>query len=292
MLYCMHHTEYAKDEFIKMLYNIQNNTVVFPRRSRMELGATFNCGQCFRWDEYEKGYRGIAGPYPRYTWQDEENIYAELLQEGGDMEKFARYMHHYLSLDVDYDGLKELFSVDPVMEKAIAFAPGIRVMNQPFFETLLTFIISRNNNIPRIKKIVDAMAQKYGTKVGDMYAFPTPRQLRDVSIEEYNELRMGFRSKYIFDRVGKILSGEVDGEKIKDMPYPEAKKYLMQIKGVGPKVADCVLLFGCEKQEAFPKDVWINRALEQLFPDGLPQCIEGKEGIAQQFIFQYARFNL
>ena len=136
------------------------------------------------------------------------------------------------------------------------------------------------------------MAHTYGTKTGDLWAFPTAEQLKKVSIEEYNQLRMGFRSKYIFDAVQKVLSGEIDEATVKSLPYAEAQKYLMKIKGVGPKVADCVLLFSCEKYESFPKDVWINRALAQMFPQGLPECIKGMEGIAQQYIFHYARFNL
>ena len=136
------------------------------------------------------------------------------------------------------------------------------------------------------------MSCTYGTQVGDVYAFPTAEQLADVTVEEYAELKMGFRAKYIYDAVQKVLRGEVTENTVKALGYTDAQKYLMQIKGVGPKVADCVLLFSCEKQESFPKDVWINRALARMFPDGLPECIKGHEGIAQQYIFHYARFNL
>jgi len=275
-----------------MKYKIQQNTVVFGPVTGYDLCRTFNCGQCFRWDEKDGRWRGFAGRYVCYVHSEGDEIYVTSLSDIDDMEKFAQYMCHYLSLDMDYDALKQRFSRDDVMKKAIEFSPGIRVLNQPFFETLITFIISQNNNIPRIKKIVDAMAQTYGTKVGDVYAFPAADQLKDITIEQYNELRMGFRSKYVFDAVQKIVTGEISEEKIKQMDYAEAQKYLMKIKGVGPKVADCVLLFACEKYESFPKDVWINRALQQLFPQGLPECIKGMEGIAQQYIFHYARFNL
>ena len=274
-----------------MKYRIYEKTLVFEGVTDLDLDSTFNCGQCFRWNRHLDGWHSVAGKYYIYLYEKDGSLYAESPQ-AENMEEFAQFMIHYLSLDTDYKELKEKFSENEVMKKAIEYAPGIRVLNQPFFETLLTFIISRNNNIPRIKKIVDAMAETYGTKTGDMYAFPDAHQLKDVTIEQYNELRMGFRSKYIFDAVQKVLSGEIDGEAIKSMSYPEAQKYLMKIKGVGPKVADCVLLFSCEKQESFPKDVWINRALEQMFPEGLPECIKGREGIAQQYIFQYARFNL
>ena len=275
---------------MKLLYD--KNTVVFEKISGYDADRTFNCGQCFRWDEWQQGWRGFAGDYPCYIHFVEEDMYVQCLVPVEDMNAFAEYMKHYLSLDMDYEAMKKRFRADAVMEKAIEYAPGIRVLTQPFFETLITFIISRNNNIPRIKKIVDAMAQTYGTKVGDMYAFPTPQQLADVTIEQYNELRMGFRSKYVYDAVQKILSGEVSEETVKTAPYSEAQKQLLKIKGVGPKVADCVLLFSCEKWESFPKDVWINRAMEQLFPQGLPDCVQGLEGIAQQYIFHYARFNL
>ncbi len=277
---------------MNMKYIYDKNTVVFPDITDYDLERTFNCGQCFRWDLKDGKWQGFAGKYPCEIWMENTDMYVHCLTGVKNSEEFAGYMHHYLGLDMDYRLLKKQFSQDETMKKAIGYAPGIRVLNQPFFETLLTFIISRNNNIPRIKKIVDAMAATYGTKTGEMYAFPTPQQLKGVSTEQYNELRMGFRSKYIFDAVEKILSGEIDEYTLKGMDYPQAQKYIMQVKGVGPKVADCVLLFSCEKYESFPKDVWINRALAQMFPDGLPECIKGMEGIAQQYIFHYARFNL
>ncbi|MBR5520755.1 MAG: DNA-3-methyladenine glycosylase 2 family protein [Oscillospiraceae bacterium] len=275
-----------------MILNNDEYTVVFDGITDVDLQQTFTCGQCFRWDQWQDGWRGFAGPYQCYVYQTDDKIVVNSFNPVEDMETFGKYMAHYLSLDMDYAALREKFSRDEMMKKAIEYAPGIRVMTQPFFETLITFIISRNNNIPRIKKIVDAMARTYGTETGGMYAFPQADQLAGVTVEQYNELRMGFRSKYVYDAVQKVLSGQVSEEFIRESDYETAKKHLMQIKGVGPKVADCVLLFSCEKWESFPKDVWINRALEQMFPDGLPECIKGLEGIAQQYIFQYARFNL
>lgn len=273
-------------------YVYKENTVVFAPVEDYDLGQTFDCGQCFRWAEKDGRWLGFAGSYPCRVWLEGTSLCVKPLCPVEDTESFAQFMLHYLGLDMDYAAMKAQFSQDSVMKAAIEYAPGIRVLNQPFFETLITFIISRNNNIPRIRKIVNAMSETYGTKVGDMYAFPTPQQLEDVSIEEYSELKMGFRAKYVYDAVQKILAGDVDETTVKNLPYADAQKHLMQIKGVGPKVADCVLLFSCEKYESFPKDVWINRALRQLFPQGLPDCIKGVEGIAQQYIFHYARFNL
>lgn len=275
-----------------MQYINNEGEIVFKAVDDFDLPQTFLCGQAFRWDEFEGGFRGFAGKYPCYIYFQNVDLHIKPLADIENFDEFAAFMWHYLSLDVDYGALKKQFSQDETMAKAIDYAKGIRVLNQPFFETLITFIISQNNNIPRIKKIVDSIAQTYGTKQGEMYAFPSAEALKNIGVEEYNLLKMGFRSKYVFDAVNKITNGEIDGEKIKQMDYEQAQKYLMQIKGVGPKVADCVLLFSCEKYESFPKDVWINRALEQLFPKGLPQCIKGYEGIAQQYIFYYARFNL
>lgn len=275
-----------------MQYVKKGEEIVFENIKEFSLNETFLCGQAFRWDEFEGGFRGFAGPHLCYIYSVGDSLCVRPLTKVENYDNFAAYLWQYLALDIDYDQLKEKFSADATMEKAIGYARGIRVLNQEFFETLITFIISQNNNIPRIKKIVDAMAKTYGTKVGEVYAFPTADQLKDVSIDQYNELKMGFRSKYVFDAVEKINSGVVTKEEIDRLSYEQAQKYLLQIKGVGPKVADCVLLFSCKKYESFPKDVWINRALEQMFPQGLPQCIKGYEGIAQQYIFHYARFNL
>lgn len=270
----------------------KGKTLYFKGVKDFDLDQIFNCGQCFRWDKYEKGYRGFAGRYLCYVYFSGDDLFVEPLTEAENKEDFKSYMTHYLALDFDYRELKEKFSQDPIMEKAMGYAPGIRVLNQPFFETLITFIISQNNNIPRIKKIVDSLSEKYGSDLGGVYAFPTAEQLSDVTEEDFRRLRVGFRAKYLADAMEKIKSGEISREKIKTMDLETAKKYLMKIKGVGPKVADCVLLFSCQKYECVPMDVWMKRAVAEYFPDGWPQCTKGFEGIAQQYIFHYARFNL
>ena len=148
-------------------------TLYFKGVKDFDLDQIFNCGQCFRWDKYEKGYRGFAGGYLCYVYFIGDDLFVEPLTEAENKEDFKSYMTHYLALDFDYRELKEKFSQDSIMEKAMGYAPGIRVLNQPFFETLITFIISQNNNIPRIKKIVDSLSEKYGSDLGGVYAFPT-----------------------------------------------------------------------------------------------------------------------
>ncbi len=274
-----------------MNYTIDNK-ITFINVEDYNLDETFLCGQAFRWDKYKEGFSGFMGEDLCYVYFEGKNLIVESLNNNSNLEELRKKAEKYLALNIEYKKLKEKFSKNEVMKKSIAYAPGIRVLNQDFFETLITFIISQNNNIPRIKKIVDTLSEKYGKKIGDFYSFPTAENLKNVSEEEYSELKMGFRAKYVFDAVQKILNEEIKEETLLLMTYEEAQKELIKIKGVGPKVADCVLLFSLEKYESFPKDVWINRALEKMFPKGLPKEIKGYEGIAQQYIFHYARNNL
>ncbi len=282
-----------------MQYIIQDNKILYTNVTDYDLAQTFLCGQAFRFDEKDGGFIGFIEKqlcYITLTGQNENctapaTLTVELVY-GTPTEEIAEKIGCFLSLDMDYTSLKNQFRQDETVAKAIEFAPGIRVLNQDFFETLITFIISQNNNIPRIKQLCDRISERYGTKVGDTYAFPTAEQMRDITEEDYKEMKFGFRAKYLADAVAKVLSGEIEEKTVKSLSYADAQKYLMQIKGVGPKVADCVLLFSCRQYESFPKDVWIKKAMEQLFPNGIPDCCKGYEGIAQQYIFHYARHTL
>ena len=275
-----------------MRHEIKGDTVVFPDIAWLDLSVTFDCGQCFRWREDEDGsFTGFIGSTPCRAWMEGEDLHVRSL-DGCSPETLAEEAGRYFAFDMDYGMINRKLSEDPVMKEAIEYSGRIRVLDQPFFETLISFIISQNNNIPRIRKIIEALCEKYGEKKGSMYAFPTPQQLKDVTADDYFRLRMGFRAKYVYDAVCKVLSGEIDPAAIEEMDHDTAAAYLEKIKGVGPKVADCVLLFSCRKYDSLPKDVWINRRIRLMFGDGLPECIRGYEGIAQQYIFQYARFNL
>ncbi len=274
-----------------MQYILEKNKIIYKNVTDYDLKQTFQCGQTFRFDEYKDGFTGFIQSKPCYITLKDEILTVEILN-GQVNDELAEKIGDFLALNMDYDMLKQKFSQDETLKKAIEYAPGIRVLNQDFFQTLITFIISQNNNIPRIKKLCDLLAEKYGTKVGNSFVFPTAQQMKDITEQDYKDMKFGFRAKYLADAVQKFISGEIDEVTVKSMSYKDAQKYLMQIKGVGPKVADCVLLFSCKQYESFPKDVWINRAMEILFPQGVPECCKGYEGIAQQYIFHYARFNL
>ena len=291
------------------MYNIQFeinlNRIKYTNIGDYHLADTFQCGQAFRFDPYNGGYRGfVEKQLCHITLQDKNGNTVPSVTDGDGGSMIVEVIHttptadlahkigEFLSLDTDYTALKARFAKNQIMEQAIAFAPGIRVLNQDFFETLITFIISQNNNIPRIKQLCDRLGQNYGTKVGDTFAFPTPQQMAGITEQDYKDMKFGFRAKYLADAVAKVLDGTIDEAVVKSLSYADAQKYLMQIKGVGPKVADCILLFSCRQYRSFPKDVWIKKAMAQLFPDGIPQEIQGYEGIAQQYIFHYARHTL
>jgi N-glycosylase/DNA lyase len=207
----------------------------------------------------------------------------------GAAESELPYWERYFAADMDYTALIRQFSADPTLNAACRFAPGIRVLRQEPFETLISFIISQNNNIPRISGIIDKLCELAGRDdIGtpSYGKFPTPDKILSTDL---SPLRAGYRTRYIIDAANKVNSGEISLDKVANLEYNEAKSELKRIIGVGEKVADCVLLFGFAKWEAFPKDVWVKRVLQQYYPCGLPECVRGFEGIAQQFLFHYAR---
>lgn len=260
------------------------NAFLHKLEGELSLPETLDCGQSFRWKEIQPDvWQGIVGKEVITLFIDGEN-----LNICGTENPDA--ILNYLDLTTDYEELKKQYSRYAPLKDAIAYCPGIRILRQDFFETLITFILSQNNNIPRIKGLVEALCRKYGERIGeDAYAFPACEVLANSSIEEISLIKCGFRAKYIFDAATKVYTGEIDPKAIYSMPLEEAEDYLCQIKGVGKKVADCTLLFGIHKLDAFPVDVWIKRALNIFFPEGFPEDIKETSGIAQQYLFHYIR---
>lgn len=278
------------DETTAKIYGVKN----------FDLTHTFMCGQCFRWFENGDGsYTGIAhGRVVNMLFEKEV-----LTINNTTVDDVNNIWIKYLDLERDYDAVKQRYSSDLYVSKAMEFGFGIHILNQDIFECLISFIISTQNQIPRIKKIVSELSRLYGTKLSldgqDYFSFPTAQQLKDVTEADLASLKAGYRAGYIVDAVSKVLNGDINLESIKTMPYSEAKKELMKIKGVGPKVADCILLFSAEKSEAFPVDVWVQRTMRTLYMDerATNKEIEKKAaelfgeyaGFAQQYLFYYAR---
>ena len=253
---------------------------------KFNLKQTLECGQCFRFTENDEGaFCGVAlGRELKFRVQD-EMLYINCEQEFAD-----KLVAPYLNFDEDYDAINSILAEDKTLKSAIEYAGGIRILRQEPWETLCSFIISQNNNIKRISGIIDRLCENFGEDIGGgMFSFPSAERLSSLTVEDLAPLRSGFRAKYIIDAAKKVYSGEVNFEEIEKADLDDARDMLMQINGVGPKVADCVLLFGFHKLDAFPKDVWIKRIMENYYPQGLPEFAVKYGGIAQQYLFHYIR---
>ena len=268
---------------------IKDNNIELHEIKNFVLSETLDCGQAFRWSETEKDiWQGVAfGKFLKIGSKDNIITFFDTTKED-----FELIWKDYFDLDRNYSEILSVLSGNEVLKTAGEFAGGIRILRQEPWEALCSFIISQNNNIPRIKGIVERLCENFGEKINDgVYSFPTAEKIATLTLEDLVVLRSGFRAKYILDAAKKIASGEIVLDSLRDMSLDSARSELIKIYGVGEKVADCTLLFGLSHIDAFPKDVWIKRAVEKLFGGVLPECTKGYEGIAQQYIFHYARMT-
>ena len=269
---------------------------------KTDIFKTFDCGQCFRFDRVELygnryEFEGVA--FGKHVVFGQNDPY-ELKIYGATVEDYNKIWREYLDFSSNYQEINETIITNissEHMKKAVLYGDGIRILHQDPWECVCSFIISQNNNIPRIKKIIGALCEKYGRKIlsdGKSYFdFPSAKALLEAGEEEIFALKTGFRAKYIIDASKRISTKEIDLETIKNEEnFDICVDNLCKIKGVGLKVASCALLFGFGKTEAFPIDVWMKRALEKYFPAGIDLCALGKTaGIAQQYLFYYERYN-
>ena len=266
-----------------------NGNIQIEGLKNLSLSETLDCGQAFRWQEITDNiWHGVAfGKYLEIGFNDGVfTLYDTSLDD------FNSLWENYFDLRRDYGKIITEISADKTLKKASSFAEGIRILNQEPWEALCSFIISQNNNIPRIKGIIDRLCENFGERLdGGFYAFPTAEKIASLTLDDLAVLRSGFRAKYILDAARKVSSGEIDLIALKDIDTACARAELMKIYGVGEKVADCALLFGLGHIDAFPKDVWIKRAMVKLFDGELPECALPFAGIAQQYIFHYARIT-
>ncbi len=267
-----------------------NNTLRFDAHN-MDLETTLFCGQSFSWEKVDDNkFAGIAGEKGAFVWKDEDSLCVQKLDNTKLSDADIAFWRNYFALDVDYIKIKEKLCTHEVLAECVATAPGVQVLRQPFFDTLLSFIVSQNNHIPRITKIVKQMRKQFGRPISqEYYTFPSPEDLAKKTVEDLAELRAGFRAKYLVDAALKVASGEVSEERLRTLSNEEARRELCKIHGVGPKVADCVLLFSLGRWDIVPMDVWMKRAMETHFAGGMPQCADGIQGIAQQYIFHWMR---
>jgi len=270
-----------------MNYKYTEDNIILTDLEDFDLEQTLDCGQCFRWNKIDDfTFEGVV-----------ENRVQKISQQGGKTifynctpELFEGFWCNYFDLNRDYGKVKKILSADERLAKAAEFAPGIRILRQRPWETLCSFIISQNNNIKRIKGIVARLCEQYGEKLADgFFTFPSAERLAVLTPDDLAPLRCGFRARYIIDAAQKVASGEVVLSELYTAPIEDAVKQLCKITGVGVKVAQCTLLYGFNRIECFPVDVWIRRVMEIMFPEGLPVFAVEYAGIAQQYLFHYAR---
>ena len=259
----------------------------------------FECGQAFRWNWDGEGYVGVVADKVVRTIWDGTTLYIE----NAKVEDFHRFWIHYFDLETNYEKIIDILSKDSVMREAVKYGWGIRILNQDPWETLISFIISANNGIKRIKTIIDRLSQRFGQRIiwegNEYYTFPSVDALAHADEMELRDCGCGYRAPYIKGTAQLIQDGQVDLEAIRNMDYREAKENLLKCPGVGPKVADCILLFSLGKSQAFPVDVWVKRIMETLYFDDMKGFKDIREfaedrfgsfaGYAQQYLFYYAR---
>ena len=263
----------------------------------------FECGQCFRWNKQENNsYTGIVKNNVINVKKENERV----IFIGNCNEDIKTICIDYFDLNKNYENIKtELSKIDNYLANSIKYGNGIRILHQDLWETLISFIISANNNIPRIKTIIERISKTYGNKLifqdKEYYAFPTPEELANVTVQDFRNLGLGFRDVRVYETVQKTLRKEIDLEQLeKEKDAETLRNKLLEIPGVGPKVADCIMLFSLKKYEVFPVDVWVRRVISELYFENVeqkPQIIQkfAKEqygnlaGLAQQYLFYWRR---
>ena len=272
-----------------------------------ELKDIFDCGQCFRWNEQEDGsYIGVFKGNVLNVKKEGNKVTFKGICNGD----IKEVVEDYFDLNRDYEKIKEhLSKIDDNMKKSVEYGKGIRILNQDLWETIISFIISANNNIPRIKGIIERLSKNYGKEIDyngeKYYTFPIAEELKDVSVEKYRELGLGFRDIRLYETTKMILNREVDLDELGNNPNTmEVRDKLLTLSGVGPKVADCILLFSDLKRfEVFPIDVWVRRVMNDLYIKNEDETKVNKKqiekiakekfgdlaGLAQQYLFYWRR---
>ena len=260
------------------------------------------CGQSFRWQPINGWYYGVVEGRQLKIRQEKQ----ALIVESSDDEQPDRLevsLRHYLDLNRDLPAILKAVDIDPFIHRSIETFWGMRILNQEVWECLASFILSQNNNVPRIKGIIRTISAQFGEKItlddSVDYAFPTPQALAEAGVDALYDCRLGYRVPYLWTVSSEIAAGEFDPEALKSMPYAEAKRELMRFKGIGEKVADCICLFSLGHVQALPIDVWVKRIIEQLYLKRQASIREIRQfaedyfgeylGYAQQYLFHYAR---
>lgn len=284
--------------------SIHNDQIRIKNLENFNPEHIFECGQAFRWERQEDGsYTLVAFNRVINVSLDEEDV----VIKNTSLEDFENIWIDYFDLKADYKSMQETFNEDPIMQEAIEYGKGIRILKQDPFETTISFIISANNRIPQIKKSIELIARTYGDSIGfyegkEYFSFPSPQALAQVDVSELREIcRVGFRDQRIIDVSKMVACGDLDLNILKERNREDIKNVLITLPGIGPKIADCITLFAYNKKDSFPVDVWIKRVMEFLYfkedvnKNKLAMLSREKfgpfAGLAQQYLFYYGREN-
>lgn len=283
----------------EQVYVLENSISFEPRH-------IFECGQCFRWNIEDNGsYTGVFNK----TILNVKKIDKKIIFTGISDKNLKQVCKEYFDLDTDYEKIKERLSeIDDHLANSIKYGEGIRILHQDLWETIISFIISANNNIPRIKGIIERISKKYGEEIDwddkKYYTFPTIEQLSKATVEDLRALGLGFRDKRVYDTTKKFVNGEVTLQELEEEKnVDKLREKLLELPGIGPKVADCIMLFALKKYEVFPIDVWVRRVINELYIHNEQEEKVSKNqiqtlakekysdlaGLAQQYLFYWKR---
>ncbi len=272
-----------------MEYKLEKNKIIIPSTEEFCPQHILECGQIFSYIKTEKGYKVFSGEYMAEILPYENGYVIET--------KNPEYFVNFFDLNTNYEGIKNILKqTNEFLQNAISFGEGIRILNQDFFETIISFIVSANNNIKRIQKILFQIREKFGKNMGTYYAFPTLKELKKATVNDFKNMGAGYRAEYIYKTI-RILEGE-DFFSWKNLPTEALGKKLTSLMGVGQKVADCIMLFAYGKKDVFPVDTWIHKVYNQYFGkeenrlkirNNLISTFGNLSGYAQQYFFYAQR---
>ncbi|HPB78614.1 MAG TPA: DNA glycosylase [Sedimentibacter sp.] len=280
----------------------KDNKIIVHDIRDFNITHIFECGQCFRWNREEDGsYTGVVKNKVINVLQQKNTVeFNNINTDDFDIIK------NYFDFDTDYETIKNTLNTDEIMAEAIKFGEGIRILNQEEWETMVSFMISANNRIPMIKKVIENLSVSFGDYIGnyrgkEYFSFPTAERLSAAPVERILECKAGFRAPRIKAAATRFLTEKDKIYNIKNMSYDEGLAYLKTYKGIGDKVANCILLFSMKHFDTFPVDVWVRRVMQTLYVSketkdaDIRKFAENKfgkySGFAQQYLFFYAREN-
>lgn len=271
-----------------MFVESAENYIKIKDAGKINLDVTLDCGQAFRWKQNEDlSWTGVVKGVETTVAETENG----LIFHGINKKQFDNIFYDYFDFGRDYEQVIDTLKTDKHLSQAIDKYGTIRILKQDPWEALCSFIISACNNIPRIKGIIERLCESFGEKTATSYTFPSAEKIASLEVSDLDILRAGYRSPYILGAARMIADGEINLDSFYNKSVEDCEKELMKITGVGKKVADCTILFGLGHAEAFPVDRHIKRICDSLYPNGLPECTKGIEGIAQQYMFHLQRMG-